>query len=209
MLIYVTLGLLWRPYFAYEEVKIIDFSSPDSAISPQWDEVSDTMRQAGLSKATLTIIAAETDRRASMFTLLVPQPNGACFAGMNYVEYNTSSTVFDISSYSTFVLQDALVTGVVDSNVDNIIYKMILKDNNKNSSLSFENSFNIPKVKTHVELKISDFACFYRGKLCTDYLNVKYITAIGLQVACGVYVAPSPKTERSVTSIELTAISIF
>jgi hypothetical protein len=204
--IILVLALICHPYLAYEEVKIFDFSSPDSIISPQWEEVSDTTRTAGLSKATLSIIEAETDRRASMFTLLVPQPDGACFAGMNYVEYNESSNVVDISSFSTIVLQEALVTGLVD---DNIIYKMILKDNNKNSSISFENSFTAPRTRTRVELKIIDFACFYRGQQCDGSLNVEFITALGLQVACGVYVAPSPKKLQSVSSIEFTAISIF
>lgn len=105
----ILLALLCRPNSASEEIKIFDFSSPDSDISSQWEEISDTTRTAGLSKATLSIIEAETDRRASMFTLLVPQPDGACFAGMNYVEFNTSSNVVDISSFSTFVLQDALL----------------------------------------------------------------------------------------------------
>ena len=131
---------------------------------------------------------------------------------MNYVAYNTTTKkVFDISAYSTFVLNDALVTGIdaEELKTENSIYKMILKDSNSNTSISFENWFTAPITKTRIELNIKDFSCSYRGQSCTDSLNTKSITALGFQVACGVYVASSAKQKRSVSSMELTSISIF
>jgi len=212
MIFYILILTFYHMTLAFDEHLIIDFSSPESVISSQWVEVSDTKRDVGLSKATLAIIESETDRRASLFTLLVPQPDGACFAGMNYVAYNTTTQkVFDISSYSTFVLDDALVTGIdaEDLKTENSIYKMILKDNNSNTSISFESCFTAPLTKTRIELNIKDFSCSYRGQSCPDFLNTKSITALGFQVACGVYVASSAKQKQSVSSMELISISIF
>ena len=53
----------------------------------QWFESSDTVRQPGTSKATLTLQKLNkecvgVDQRAVLFALLNPQPNGAGFAGM-------------------------------------------------------------------------------------------------------------------------------
>lgn len=49
----------------------------------QWVESSDTVREVGMSKASLVIQKTQVFQRAVFFTLLNPQPNGAGFAGMS------------------------------------------------------------------------------------------------------------------------------
>ena len=59
-----------------------------------WYEVSDTVREVGKSKATFVLQKTRKFQRSIFFVLLNPQPNGACFAGMNF------DGNFDLSNYS-------------------------------------------------------------------------------------------------------------
>ena len=47
-----------------------------------WIESSDTVRKVGMSKAVLVLQQTQVYQCAIFFTLLIPQPNGACFAGV-------------------------------------------------------------------------------------------------------------------------------
>jgi hypothetical protein len=49
-----------------------------------WVESSDTVRRPGKSKAVMTTVQLSTSAHLGLFVSLVPQPNGACFAGVKH-----------------------------------------------------------------------------------------------------------------------------
>ena len=49
-----------------------------------WVESSDTVRPQGMSKASFVLQKTQAYQRAVLFTLLLAQPNGAGFAGVNF-----------------------------------------------------------------------------------------------------------------------------
>ena len=77
---------------------LFDFTTMAS-LSDEWREVSDTVREVGMSKATLVLQKTRIYQRAIFFALLNPQPNGACFAGMEIDGH------FDLSQYSGFEIK--------------------------------------------------------------------------------------------------------
>ena len=75
------------------EMMLFDFTTTDNVSN--WYEVSDTVRNVGKSKATLVLQKTRIFQRAIFFALLNPQPNGACFAGMDFDLFQN-----DFSGYS-------------------------------------------------------------------------------------------------------------
>ncbi|KAF7395107.1 hypothetical protein HZH66_008281 [Vespula vulgaris] len=63
------------------KMTLFDFTRMDNV--NDWQEISDTVRTVGKSKATLVLQKTQVFQRAIFFTLLNPQPNGAGFAGKN------------------------------------------------------------------------------------------------------------------------------
>ena len=64
-----------------------------------WKESSDTVRDVGMSKASLVLQKTQQYQRAIFFALLNPQPNGACFAGFR------SQCDFSSSNYEAIQTQ--------------------------------------------------------------------------------------------------------
>eukprot|EP00808_Paulinella_micropora_P015418 g39784.t1 len=174
---------------------LFDFTNSGSTVTG-WTEVSDTVRTVGLSTGVLHIIPAQTNRRAVFFSLLVPQANGACFAGQKY----RFSSLQDFSSFSSVVL-----TGVRGKG-DNYIYKVVLQDTNVNTSITFESFFTAPTVTAVIELPLTSFVCDYRGATCDQQLNVQAISSIGLQIAGGVY--NPDMAQGGASSLELATMSL-
>ena len=99
-------------------------------------EVSDsTERTAGLSKASFVSIDSTNDPRAVFFSLLVPQSDSACFAGIQ----DSSENSMNWESYETITLN-------LRRSGPNSIYKVVLRDalvESQNSSVTFEQIFDI------------------------------------------------------------------
>jgi hypothetical protein len=196
LVIQLTLGST----FATEEV-LFDFSA-SSSTAEGWEEVSDTTaRSAGFSKASFDIIGSETNRRAVFFSLLVPQPDSACFAGVQTMLTDTKGEGQDWSAFNYLRIDGAVSQG------NNHLYKAILKDNNANSSIDFEHYFLVKEDSPPIQisLSLSDFLCSYHGQSCPDVLNHAHVSQVGLQIAGGVY---SQYTQQGVASLELTSVSI-
>ena len=70
------------PKSAFQNDFLFDFTTMSDV--NDWYEVSDTVREVGKSKATLVLQKTRKFQRAIFFTLLNPQSNGACFAGVNF-----------------------------------------------------------------------------------------------------------------------------
>merc|ERR1719499_3038609 len=65
--------------------KIFNFNSESEFSSEDiqsWYESSDTVRNAGMSKAVISLQKSPMFQRAVMFAMINPQPNGAGFAGV-------------------------------------------------------------------------------------------------------------------------------
>lgn len=70
-----------------DEKYIFDFTKYDGINA--WQEQSDTVRDVGMSKATIVLHENKEFRRAIFFALLNPQLNGAGFAGIRAIgNYN-------------------------------------------------------------------------------------------------------------------------
>lgn len=81
----------FRNMIQKEDALTFDFTKEDTTVG--WVEVSDTKREVGMSKGIFTMQKTQVFSRAIFFTLLNPQPNGACFAGVMFVKnYNLSSS---------------------------------------------------------------------------------------------------------------------
>ncbi|XP_025208643.1 uncharacterized protein LOC112604003 [Melanaphis sacchari] len=144
-----------------------------------WTEQSDTVRSVGMSKATFDLYKTQTKQSAILFTLLNPQPNGACFSGVRTI----TQLNLDGYEYISFLCKTA---------GNATTYKIILRHNNLNDepNPTFEQQFKVnTDSDTTVKMPISQFKPYYRGKIIKDgpTLNVKNITRFGFQVAGGVY----------------------
>merc|ERR1712156_919643 len=66
-----------------KEIILFDFTNENITKDvSDWYEVSDTVRTVGMSKATIVLQKTQVFRRAVLFALLNPQPNGAGFANL-------------------------------------------------------------------------------------------------------------------------------
>jgi len=165
------------------------FSEKDLGL---WFESSDTVRGAGMSKATLTLQSLTKDiigveQRAVFFALLNPQPNGAGFAGMkrwiNETEFQDSTLTGDPG-----VILRARAQGLNNWKV--ILYH---KMQNVDPYVTYEGFFEMPSNRTvfsDVEINIDSFLPYFRGRQVSDAdkLDVTKIAGIGVQAYGGVYV---------------------
>jgi hypothetical protein len=177
---------------------LFDFTQPVADSVASFKEVSDTARAVGMSKAVISIVESETVRHAVFMTLLNPQSDGACFAG---VESDLSTS--DWSAFQQMEL-NFRAQGQYD------IFKVVLQDeeSSTNSSLAFENLFQAnvvyPAFQT-INLRLADFKCSYRGKECLDKLDTFKITSFGLQAAGGVY---GSVKQSGLASLEINTVTL-
>ena len=77
---------------------LYDFTLENAVFN--WYEVSDTLRELGKSKATLTLHRTQKFQRAVIFGLLNPQPDKSGFAGVRF-----NDGPYDLSNYTGFELK--------------------------------------------------------------------------------------------------------
>ena len=186
-----------------EMATLFDFTSEGSSVD-DWTELSDTTREQGLSKGSISIVEASTDRRAVFFSLLVPQPDSACFAGVQSPVIAAEQS--DFSAYSDLVVNNACALGGHDG-APSLLFKAIVKDDNANSSLAFEHYFQVPTNQSVSDytLALGDFVCSYRGQPCPDQPNWYTVRTVGFQIAGGVYESYS---QQGVASLELDGVEL-
>ena len=198
---------------------LFDFKTVESL--DDWQEISDTVRSVGQSKAVLVLQKTQVFQRAIFFTLLNPQPNGAGFAGVRTL------TQWDLSNF-----KDIAIT--CRGQGSNQSYKVILRHNGyqSNDDVSYEQFFTvfiIEFLKTirviylpylyiiilqvmmsnknfaTVTLPLENFKAYFRGKEVEDAdpLNTSNVTMFGLQVYGGVY---SDIKQKGVSALEIENI---
>ncbi|XP_037035131.1 uncharacterized protein LOC119073641 isoform X3 [Bradysia coprophila] len=161
------------------KMSLFDFTSLRSVDG--WTEISDTVRTVGKSKATLVLQKTQLFQNAVFFSLLHPQPNGACFAGVRIpVEMN-------LSEYEKILIR-------CRGEGENTRYKIVLRHNGQlaNDEITYERVFMVGLSDSEfsdVRLKLTDFKPFYRGREMPDVepLNTSNITSFGIQIFGGVY----------------------
>ncbi|KAF4519116.1 hypothetical protein B566_EDAN010538 [Ephemera danica] len=152
------------------------FDFTNVASVDNWTEMSDTVRTVGMSKAAM--------------------PNGAGFAGVRVVGN------LDLSRYQALKLR-ARAQG------PNTHYKMVLRHRGEDQEPfpTYENFFTAPTGDFgEVELKLSDFVPYYRGRQVPDAdpLEPARVTSLGLQVYGGVY---APTKQAGPGSLEIDWIA--
>merc|ERR1711997_443739 len=114
-----------------------------------WYEVSDTVRTVGKSKAALVMQKTRQFQRAIFFTLLNPQPNGACFAGMNF------DGNLDLGSYAGLEIRFKAQAADIK------LWKIVLKTSaSVDRFTSYQQEFEASKTNEDFEiasLKFKDF----------------------------------------------------
>jgi hypothetical protein len=163
-------------------------------------ESSDTARSVGMSKGSISLIESEEVRRAVFFSLLNPQPDTACFAGVQ-TKYEDA---LDWTAFHSLSVQSR-------GQGEYATFKVILKDtqSESNSSLAFEQYFEARRDVGNTSsssfiisaLPLQNFACSYRGASCDEQLDVASITTFGFQAAGGVY--EDSLSQQGVASLEI------
>jgi hypothetical protein len=178
---------------------LFDFTQPRADSVESFHEVSDTTRDVGMSKAVISIVESEAVRHAVFFSLLNPQENSACFAGVQS-DFGVSS---DWASYAAVEI-NLRAQGQFN------VFKVVIKDtqSQSNSSLAFESFFetDIESLSFEtVRVPMTNLKCSYRGKACQEQILISQITSFGLQAAGGVY---ESFTQQGAASLEINTISI-
>ena len=204
---FVVAAAAWRSN-ADAAVLLFDFTLGTSINN--FKEVSDaTAREAGLSKASLVFVNATSDPRSVFFTLLVPQPDGACFAGVeDAASFQAGRLPADWAVFSDIYL-------TMRSSGPNSVYKVVLKDSYtamENSSVTFEHYFTTATAGQGaggwqaVSVPLADFACTYHGQACDYSLDRSEVVSFGLQMAGGVYT--DAISQQGVGALELREVAL-
>ncbi|XP_043275063.1 uncharacterized protein [Venturia canescens] len=163
-----------------------------------WMEISDTVREVGMSKAVLTLQKTRVFQRAIFFTLLNPQPNGAGFAGVR------TRTNLDLTGYK-YIEMLCRAQGA------NQNYKIVLRHRGMaaDSDVEYEHFFSVSTSNggfETVKVTLADFKPYFRGREQPDEppLDVANITMFGIQVYGGVYL---PIKQKGVSSLEIKTIT--
>ena len=161
------------------EKYLFDFSKIASV--EDWYEVSDTVRSVGKSKGTFVLQKTREFQRAIFFVLLNPQPNGACFVGLNI------DGPYDFTNFSGLEIK-------FRRQAQNIsIWKVLLKtsasvDRFTGYEQMFKASKNNEDFET-VKLKFADFHQMKNGEINPDGvpLDLGDTQSFGFQAFGGVY----------------------
>ena len=174
-----------------KEALLFDFTDTNGDAGSGWIESSDTVRQPGMSKATLVVQKAQLFQRAVFFALLNPQPNGAGFAGVR------KPTNFDLTKYSNVDLK-------IRGQGVHAGFKVVLKHHGEvgDASPSYEQFFQAPEDFQVISLPLSEFKPYWRGQLVNDTepLDAADITSFGIQFYGGVY---SPVKQSGPSTLEI------
>lgn len=172
------------------EIKFSDSSKFSEDNLKYWFESSDTVRQPGMSKATLTLQKLNkefigVDQRAIFFALLNPQPNGAGFAGMkrwlNQIDFTDVTTTSENQGVRLICRAQGLTH-----------WKVIFYHNMENvdPKVTYESFFDATSTSEFNEIKLDfeSFQAYSRGRpVDTEALDRNNIAGIGLQTYGGVY----------------------
>lgn len=117
-------------FFYSNKLALFDFKSLKSV--DEWKESSDTVRTVGKSKATLVLQKTELFENAIFFSLLHPQSNGACFAGVRI------PVMFNLSDHKKITIR-------CRGEGENSRYKIVLKHNGQtsNNDTTYEHIFQV------------------------------------------------------------------
>lgn len=117
---------------------LFDFTRMDNV--NDWQEISDTVRTVGKSKATLVLQKTQVFQRAIFFTLLNPQPNGAGFAGVR------TRVNLNLTDFKTIVIN-------CRGQGKNNHYKAVLRHKglDSNNDLSYEQFFQVSSNKINLK----------------------------------------------------------
>ncbi|XP_054284306.1 uncharacterized protein LOC129001132 isoform X2 [Macrosteles quadrilineatus] len=173
-----------------EGVVLFDFTKLDNLHG--WSEMSDVVREVGMSKAVLVLQKTQRFQRGVFFTMLNPQPNGAGFAGFR------TDTEFNLTNYNSIQLY-------CRGQGENYGYKVVLRHKNQNTEPfpSYEQMFQAPNRKFEiVELPLAGFEPYYRGKKQnqSEPLDKSQISNFELQIYGGVYL---PVKQAGTSSLEI------
>ncbi|TNN10747.1 hypothetical protein EWB00_005144 [Schistosoma japonicum] len=178
---------------------IFNFTDPNTTAFDEWFEVSDTAREEGRSIATLIPLIAQKYQSGIFFYLLSPQPDGSCFAG---IDYRLNSANF--SEY-TGISIDLRRQG------NNSGFKLFFYDNCSDlfSCPSYESFFEVTSgERQQVDLPFSTFEPYFRGERRTDLppLNLTQLSHFGIQMYCGKY---EQKHQFGPGSLEIFSITAY
>lgn len=189
------MGLAFMQPVTGKRMTLFDFTIMDNV--DDWQEISDTVRTVGKSKATLVLQKTQIFQRAVFFTLLNPQPNGAGFAGVR-IPMNINLSDFENIEINC------------RAQGKNNHYKVVLrhKGQSSNKDISYEQFFEAPMSNEEfstVSLALNNFKPYYRGREIPDAepLDIANITMFGLQVYGGVYL---PYKQNGVSALEIETI---
>jgi len=163
----------------FENDYLFDFTTISDV--NDWYEVSDTVRSVGKSKATLVLQKTRQFQQGIFFVLLNPQPNGACFAGMNF------DGNFNLEKCSGFEFKFKAQASDLKS------WKIVLKTSDSiDRFTSYQQDFEAVKTNDDFEvvvLKFEDFHQMVDGQINPNEVPLKKndIKTFGFQAFGGVY----------------------
>jgi len=177
-----------------------EFGPEDAAA---WYESSDTVRTAGMSKASFSLQRSRLFQRAVVFALLNPQPNGAAFAGVKV----DGAVAGEGEDWAGLELR-------LRARGNLAYWKVVLTDSQflgLTQLYTYEAKFPVETEAeqfTTVRLPFTQFRALYRGQEVEDAppLDLQKIGAVGLQAFGGVY---DQFKQSGVGSLELDYIALY
>lgn len=183
---------------------LFDFTSCVDVDS--WNEVSDTVREPGMSKAVLSLQITQLFQRAVMFAMINPQPNGAGFAG---VKTSLPESAKMHAGQSTGLKLRVRGQGQLS------YWKVVMTNRDLVNSFrgyDYEQKFQLQNMSDRdfefVHLPFSDFGAFKWGKKVEDAppLDLKRIGTFGFQTFGGVY---DDFKQHGTGSLEIDYVSFY
>ncbi|CAH8560489.1 unnamed protein product [Heterobilharzia americana] len=177
---------------------LFNFTDSETTSLDRWVEVSDTVREAGRSKAALVSHVAYNYQSAIFFYLLNPLPDGACFAGVD-IDLN----FLNLSAYQGISID--LHRQGVNSGFKLLFYTDCADYSNCSS---YESFFQTSGDRQYIQLPFHTFEAYFRGKHQPNAppLDRSRLTRFGIQVYGGVY---EKRRQSGPGSLELFTIAAY
>ena len=184
---------------------LFDFTTATQSDIDSWREVSDTVREPGMSKSVFSLQKTRLFQRAVMFAMINPQPNGAGFAGVQTVIPDCAASYAD----STGLRLHARGQGQLK------YWKIVLTDRDQMGSMrryDYEQKFLLHGMSENrfevVDLPFSQFKAYKWGKEVPDAppLDLVKIGSFGFQTFGGVY---DDYKQQGTGSLEVDFVSFY
>ena len=165
---------------------LFDFTNCTQSDIDSWNEISDTVRKPGMSKAVLSLQTTRVFQRAVMFAMINPQPNGAGFAGMKTTIPDSAASQAGSTGLRLYVRGQGELKH----------WKVVLTDKDQVGVIGgydYEQKFKLQKISRRefeiVDLPFSDFKAYRRGKEVKDApaFDLTKTGSFGFQTFGGVY----------------------